>query len=146
MALSLALSGCRSATEAPGDILEVTVEPSRTVLVRGDTMHITIRANNPTALDVTVSGSSSCLLAFHVLDGAGQVLAASDRVCTLDLSRATVPARGSLGRSLIWTGNEASGQGALAPVPSGEYRVVGVLNGAAGTQVSAPVTVEVRAP
>ncbi len=139
-------AGCRSATEPSTSVLVVTVEPSRATFVRGDTIHLTVTVSNPTASEVTVSGSSSCLLAFRALDAQGRVLAASDRICTMDLSHATVPAHGTLIRALVWNGNAASGEGPLAQVPPGEYRVVGVLNTDEGERVSAPATVEVRAP
>jgi ABC-type Fe3+-hydroxamate transport system substrate-binding protein len=146
LALAVLAVGCGSPTEPSSSVLEVSVVPSRAVLVRGDTMHLTVTVRNPTASPVTVSGSSSSLLAFRALDAQGRVLAASDRISTLDLIRRTVPARGTLTRALVWTGNAASGEGPLALVPPGEYRVVGVLNAVEGEQVSAPALVQVRVP
>jgi hypothetical protein len=74
------------------------------------------------------------------------VLAGSDRISTMDLHRRTVPARGTISRTLVWNGNQVSGTGPLEILPAGTYRVVGVLNANEGEQVSEPVTVEVRAP
>lgn len=144
--LALLAPACTSATAASPSVLEVGVAASRPVFVRGDTIHVTVVVRNPTSSPVEVSGSSSSLLAFRVLDADGRVLAGSDRVSTADLLRRTVPARGTLSHTLVWNGSQSSGVAPLALVPPGTYRVVGVLNAVEGEQVSEPVTVELRAP
>lgn len=146
LALVILAAGCRSATEPSASVLVVSVAPSRATFVRGDTIHLTVMVTNPSASAVTVSGSSSSLLAFRALDTYGRVFAASDRISTADLIRRTIPAHGTLSEVLVWAGNAASGEGLLAPVPPGEYRVVGVLNAVEGEQVSAPTLVQVRVP
>lgn len=112
----------------------------------GDTIHLTVRVRNPTGIPVTVSGASSTLLAFRALGAEGHVVAGSDRVGTMDLISRAVPPRGSISRTIVWNGNEASGFDRLAMLPAGDYRVIGVLNATQGEQVSPPRTVRIDVP
>lgn len=138
--------GCSSATEPIASALSMYVEPSRAAFVPGDTIHLAVTVFNQSRVPVEVTGSSSCLLAFHVLDRSGQPVAASDRVCTRDLYQRTIPARGSVTQSLVWAGNTVSGIDRLPMLPTGTYRVVGVLNASEGRLHSAPTAVKLEAP
>lgn len=139
------LAGCRSATEPTTRLLRVSISAPRASVVQGDTLRFTVRVQNPTLSRVTVTGSGSCLVAFRVLDTRGRVVAASDRVCTLDLRTEQLPAGGTLVRTFLWRGDQASGEAPLQRVPPGVYEVVGVLNAGEGDRVSPPLSLRVEA-
>lgn len=137
---------CRSATEPLERRLELSVAVSRASFVRGDTVRVTVTVRNPTSLPITISGSSSCLLAFHVLDARGREVTSSDAICTMDLVRVTIPAGGTRTNSQLWAGYEASGEAPLDPLPAGVYQVVGELNADGAVRIGGAALVEVREP
>ena len=139
------LGGCRSATGPSTAGLRVSISAPRAAVVQGDTLRFTVAVHNLAPRSVAVTGSGSCLVAFRVLDPGGRVVAASDRVCTLDLQSRRIPARGSLVRTFLWRGDQASGAAPLERVAPGTYDVVGVLNAGEGPRVSPPVSIRLEA-
>jgi hypothetical protein len=127
----------------PNEGLRSTVALDRTHLVRGDTMRITV-----TVKDGTLSGSSTCLIGYSVLDASGAVVAPGDVICTEDVVTRPIPASGLVGE-FTWAGYAGSGASGT-PLPAGRYRIVGGPgpSGQAHKSTSAPVSLELldRAP
>jgi hypothetical protein len=121
----------------PNEGLRSTVALDRTSLVRGDIVQITV-----TVKGGTLSGSSTCLLGYSVLDARGAVVAPSDEVCTGDVVTRPVPT-GGLVREFTWAGYAGSGASGTR-LPAGRYRIVGGPgpSGQTHRSMSVPVNLE----
>jgi hypothetical protein len=128
--------GCLDNT-GPNEGLQSTVTLDRVRLVRGDLVHITV-----TVKGGKLSGSSSCLTGYSVLDASGTVVAPGDVVCTADLVTRNIPPDGYV-RQFTWagfTGGKTSG----TPLAAGIYQIVGGagIPGRITAGASAPVSLE----
>lgn len=135
--LGLGLSlGCVD-NAGPNEGLQSTVSLDRTRLVRGDLVHITV-----TVKGGRLSGSSSCLTGYSVLDASGAVVAPGDLVCTADLVTQTIPPKGYV-RQFTWAGFTGGGTSGT-PLASGVYRIVGGpgIPGRITASASTPVLLE----
>ena len=124
--LSAAIAGCGAPTE-PFDTLRLDLLLAPTTVVLGDTVWVTVRAQNTGGDTVTVeSGGSGCLLGFEVFDGAGsQVFTV---FCPQDVLEMHRLAPGEVRvRRLPWVGERSPWLGPPTIVPRGQYRVEGVL-------------------
>jgi hypothetical protein len=122
---------------APNEGLDVTVSLDRTRLVRCETV-----TNTVSAWEGTLSGSSTCLTGYNVLDATGAVVAPGEVVCPADLVRRSVHGRPYV-QQYTWSGYTGLGTSGT-PLPAGTYRIVGGT-GAAGRlsgSVSAPVSLQ----
>lgn len=121
----------------PNQGLQSSVSLDRTRLVRGDAVHITV-----TVKGGMLSGSSTCLTGYSVLDASGAAVAPGDVICTADLVRQTIPPEGYV-RQFTWSGFTGSGTSGT-PLAAGVYRIVGGpgIPGLINPSASAPVPLE----
>ena len=122
---------------APNEGLDARVALDRTRLVRGETVTITV-----SVWGGTLTGSSTCLTGYNVLDATGAVVAPGDVVCTADLVKRAVHGRPYV-QQYAWSGYAGSGTSGT-PLPAGIYRIVGGTGapGSVSGSVSAPVSLE----
>jgi hypothetical protein len=123
-------------TTGPPD-LAIRVTLDRGVLVRGDTMTVTVTATNVGARTITLVGSSSCLLEFEVWRGPELVQDPSARLCTMDLLLLPLSPGETEVRHFKWRGTGTDGQ-ALAP---GSYEVRGISRLEGSGPVASPMVV-----
>ena len=116
------LGGCKLSTDSR-EILRVDISISPATVRGGDTAVVAVRLVNPTLAATTVAGSSTCRLAFDVLDKNGlRVGGSPDRgMCTTDLLSVVLAGGQSDAQVFRWAAVQASGQ----PVPPGSYTIVG---------------------
>ena len=121
---------------APNEGLDATVSLDRSRLVRGEVVEITVRVSGG-----TLSGSSTCLTGYSVLDASGAVVAPGDVICTADL--VTRSTGSPYVRRFTWAGYIGSGSNGT-PLPAGIYQIIGGPgpSGRVHTSVSDPVTLE----
>ena len=121
----------------PNEGLDATVSLDRARLVRGETVTITV-----SVWGGTLTGSSTCLTGFNVLDAGGAVVAPGDWVCTADIVSVAVHGQPYV-RRFTWAGYAGGGVSG-APLPAGTYRIVGGTGPAGSVRgsVSAPVSLE----
>jgi hypothetical protein len=134
--MGLMILGCHNAL-GPNEGLHSTVVLDRVRLIRGDTVQITV-----TVKDGTLSGSSTCLIGYSVLDGRGLVVAPGDVICTADVVTVSIPPGGLVHR-FIWAGYTGSGASGTL-LPPGRYKIVGGpgASGQTHRNVSEPVSIE----
>ena len=116
LAVGLSL-GCIDNT-GPNQGLQSTVSLDRTRLVRGEVVHITV-----TVKGGTLSGSSTCLTGYSILDATGAIVAPGDVICLADLVTQSIPPKGYV-RQFTWSGFTGSGTNGI-PLAAGSYRIVG---------------------
>ncbi len=135
------LTGCQLSTDS-SEALRVVVAISPAMVRGGDTALVTVRLINQSLHATTVSGSSTCRLAFDVLDNNGvRVGGIRPSVCTMDLRNLTLAPGQSDSEVFHWVAAHAPGQ----PLPPGSYTVVGASLWAQG-RTSAPQPFAVVAP
>lgn len=138
--------GCQDpvAEERIGDPLEVSVAPARESVAYGDTVTFVITVANTSIHDITVSGSTTCIIGYRVRDSKGEVVNASDRVCTHDIRGFVIPPEGVMVRRMLFRGHTYRSQYDL--LPPGQYTVTGALNAREGERLSTHVPFRVLPP
>ena len=131
--------------------LQLTAVVDQQVLYPGDTATVTVAVVNQADTAVTISGSSTCLLWFEVIQPSGALVYAAPQGCTRDLYDFTIAPHGTLQRSFRWRGQAHSTSAPSDRLPVGRYEVVGRLRAitdrGTGTELllmSAPQPVEIR--
>lgn len=136
-----ALAACGSPLGVGNLDVTVGVQPTR-FRPGSDTAVIGVAVHNHSDREVTVSGSSTCILRFEVRNRSGQRVDGA-RWCTDDLIIFRIAPRDSLARTFKWSGEVWPLIGyEFTFVESGVYQLFGVLDAAEGEQRSAGVEVE----
>jgi hypothetical protein len=137
---SLALAACTDLT-APGS-LQVSVRTSRAVIAPGDTTQITVTVRNLSAKPVTFN--SNCTISFQVRP-VGDTTNVANRgpiFCLAFIDAVTLGPLESYTSGFRWNAMRRLCQGttcAAVPVPAGDYRLTGSLDGLVSPAV--PLTV-----
>lgn len=143
LTLASALGACGFSAIEPVELLDVELAVSDSVLLPGETFTATVTVANATSRDIDFTTSTGCMTEIAVTDaGEERTWQGTRLVCTQVITTHTVPAGGSLARTLDLRAAEPDGTTAGGWVPVSE----GVYTLAATTFPSARATVRVRAP
>jgi len=135
------LAGCQASTDSRV-ALRVDISISPAAVRAGDTAVVTVRLVNPSAAATTVAGSSTCRLAFDVLDhNRVRVGGIRPNVCTMDLKTLVLSAGQSDAQVFHWAAVQAPSQ----PLAPGSYTIVGASLWVRGLE-SAPHSFAIVAP
>ncbi len=135
----LVLSSCEAATPSA---LAIRVELDRQVLILGDTIGVSVTVTNISDRQLTLSGSSTCLLGFEVRQGRRLVLDPAAGNCTDDLNIWPLDPGEEFGWTIPWAGTGTDGK----LLPPGTYTLRGVALTAESVEVSSDAQLTIRSP
>ena len=140
--LVLGSIACRDATVPEGDF-RIEARPLQSVIQAGDSVAVRVSAINQTWRPVTVTSPSACHFSVRALSAANESVGYSDSFCADAFTNLTVPARSTVSRVVYW--RSLTWNDGWVPVPSGTYRILGVLlDGTPSGRVSPPVQLQIR--
>ena len=151
--LSVAGATCDGVMSEDPSFIQLSATADRTSIEPGDTVRITITAENTTAAVVRFQLASGCLLLHEVRNAGGDVLVPSGGgwVCPAVVRDVEFAPGEVLRKQVVWTGERERAfrdpEGRIViehePVPAGSYEVLAYL-GQHKVVVTEPVAVQVR--
>jgi hypothetical protein len=151
--LSVAGAACDGLTFEDPSLIRISATVDRTSIQPGDTVRVTITAENTTRGVVRFQLSSGCLLLYEVRDFDGDVIVPPGGawLCPAVITDVEFAPREIVQQQVVWTGEREravrnpEGRIVIAhePVPPGPYEIVAYM-GQWKLVVSRPIVVQVR--
>lgn len=140
--LVIGSTACHDSTRPEGEF-RIEAQLLTHVIEAGDSLAVRVTAVNPTSHPVTVTSPSSCHFSVRAVNETNENVGYSDSFCFDAFTPLTVAARSSVSAVVYW--RSLSWNDGWTPVPSGTYRIRGVLfDGTQAGRLSAPVSFQVR--
>jgi hypothetical protein len=144
---------CDSSSEPGATIadLDIEVEASAATVAAGDTVEITITATNPTSRTIAMPSWDCMPLGYEVHSPEDERVAPPEEDhCAVveETTWSNVPPNQSRSVTHIWVAIEDYGVegGSGAPLPAGEYSIIGLIDGAPASAPRDTITIVVTDP